>query len=258
MIKIPVIFSFARSGGTLVNQLLGVHPDCMVLSEVNPAGSVISVAKQASEWLGLVELKELEKFNESSYSQQITFLDERAKSKGKTLIIRDWVSANYLKNVANTSAPSAVLEQATYLTRAGYSLQPIVVTRKASDVYHSLCRSFKQLGFLSEEEFLSSYMAYARAVNTFPRVSLEALQSDSRETLSYILRRLSLSTDYIDQQLETFADFHLCTGNNTLSAPSASGRLRNIAPVTSDSLANNALVNTAAFAEVDRLLGCEA
>lgn len=256
--KIPVIFSFARSGGTLVNQLLGVHPDCLILSEVNPAGSLVTIAKQASEWLGLVELKELEKFHELSYSQQIALLDERAKSKGKTLIIRDWVSANYLKNVGNASVPSGVLEQVTYLARVGYTLQPLVVTRKASDVYHSLRRSFKQLNNLSEEDFLSSYLAYARAVNSFPRVSLEALQSAPREALEYILHSLSLSPNYIDSQLKIFADFHSCTGNNTLSVPSASSRLRNVVLITSDALVNNACVNTAAFAEVDRLLGYEA
>ena len=36
MIDIPVIYSFARSGGTLVNQLLGVYPNHRVgIDELN-------------------------------------------------------------------------------------------------------------------------------------------------------------------------------------------------------------------------------
>lgn len=256
MMQIPVIFSFARSGGTLVNQLLGAHPHCLILSEVNPAGSLISVAKQAADWLGLVGLDGLEEFNRLPYSQQITMLDERAKSKGKVLIIRDWVSANYLKSVGETTVPSFVLEQAAYLARAGYTLKPLVVTRKASDVYHSICRSFHQLRNLTEEEFVTSYFAYARAVSCFPRVSLETLQSTPHEALEYILHSLSLSTDYIDTQLKTFADFNHCTGNNTLSVPSATSSLRNITtPLVSDCVANSPCVNEVGFAEADRLLG---
>jgi hypothetical protein len=255
MKSIPIVFSFARSGGTLVNQLLGVHPDCLILSEVNPAGSIVSVTKQAIEWLGLVEKEEYERFNELSYSQQISLLTERAKEKGKTLIIRDWSSVNYLKNVNETSYPSGVLEQATYLMRAGYTLNPLVVTRKASYIYYSIRRNFNQLRNLSEADFLSSYLAYARAVSSFPRVSLEALQSAPHDVLDYMLHSLSLSPDYIDTQLKTFADFQQCTGNNTLRIPSATSILRNIAPVSGDSLVNNQYVNESNFAEADRLLG---
>ena len=256
---IPIIFSFARSGGTLVNQLLGAHPDCMILSEVNPAGSVISVAKQASQWLELLKEEEAEQFKELPYSEQIVMLNERAKVKNKTLIIRDWVTANYLSGAGGQSVtPSYNLEQFTYLVRSGYSLQPLVVTRKAYQVYCSIKRSFSQLANLSEEDFLTSYLAYAHAVNAFPKVSLERLQSAPQETLRSILNSQTLSTGYIDRQLESFADYHKCTGNNTLTKPVATSHLRKIVPVVSDSLADNNSANKAAFAKADRLLGYEA
>lgn len=254
---IPIIFSFARSGGTLVNQLLGVHPDCLILSEVNPAASIVPLARQASDWLGLIEATEVGRFQELHYSQQIALLDERAKSKDKTLIIRDWVTVNYLPGACGSMVQqSYVLEQPVYLARAGYSLLPLVVTRKASDVYQSIRRSFIQLANLSADDFALSYLAYTRAVSAFPRVSLEALQSAPRETLIQILRKLELSTDYIEMQLETFADFRRCTGNNTLAVPAATSHARHIVPVSRDSVTDDTL-NAEAFTEADRLMGYE-
>lgn len=256
--NIPVIFSFARSGGTLVNQLLGVHPDCLVLSEVNPAASVVPVARQAADWLGLIGAAEVDQFHAFPYAQQVALLNERAKSKGKTLIIRDWVTANYLAGAGDgTVVASAILEQPIYLARAGYSLLPLVVTRNAQNVYQSIRRTFSHLADLPVDVFSAAYLAYARAVSTFPRVSLEALQTSPRETLVQILQKLELSTDYIDMQLETFADFCMCTGNNTLAMPSATTHLRQIVPIRSDALANDVLLNTEAFVEADRLMGYE-
>ena len=256
MISIPVIYSFARSGGTLVNQLLGVHPDLLILSEVNPAASVVSVARQASDWLNLIEAAEIDQFQELPYAQQITLLDKRAKAKGKALIIRDWVTVNYLSTASGgLIISSCVLEQPVYLARAGYSVMPLVVTRKAQSVYQSLRSNFSHLSDLSVDDFLSAYLSYARAVSSFPRVSLEDIQSAPRETLIQILQALGFSLDYIDMQLEMFADFRRCTGNNTLVVPSASSHLRQIVPLSSDFLVSNASLDKDVFKEVDHLMG---
>ena len=256
MLHIPIVFSFARSGGTLVNQLLGVHPDCLILSEVNPATSVVSVARQAADWLELIGATEVNQFNEFSYSQQVALLDERAQSKGKALIIRDWVTVNYLLGAGDSAVvPSFILEQPVYLARAGYSLRPLVVTRTAQSVFQSIRRSFPHLLDLPADVFSVAYLAYARTVSPFPRVSLEALQSAPRETLMQILEKLELSTGHIDMQLETFADFRTCTGNNTLTSPSATSHARRIVPICHDSEVNIDPKNAERFAEADILLG---
>ncbi len=90
---------------------------------------------------------------------------------------------------------------------------------------------------------------------SFPRVSLEDIQSAPRETLIQILQLLGFSLDYIDMQLEMFADFRRCTGNNTLVVPSASSHLRQIVPLSSDFLASNASLNKDVFKEADDLMG---
>ena len=94
--SVAVFISFARSGGTLVNKLLGVHPDCLVLSEVNPAASYKPVARQAFEWLGLVTEQETEAFGRLGYSAQLAELSRRAAQGHKRLVVRDWVTVNFL------------------------------------------------------------------------------------------------------------------------------------------------------------------
>lgn len=258
MKSIPIIYSFARSGGTLVNQLLGVHPDCLILSEVNPTASVEPIPRQAADWLGLIEAAEVDQFQELSYSQQISLLDECAKSKGKTLIIRDWVTTNYLPGAGDGAiVSSSILEQPIYLARTGYTVRPLVITRKAQDVYQSIRRSFSHLVDMPLDVFSSSYLSYARAVSAFPSVSLEALRAAPREALIQILQELDLSTDHIDMQLETFANFHMCTGNNTLTVPSTTSYARHIVPVNCDSVLDNDSINTEAFTEANRLMGYE-
>lgn len=258
MMPIPILFSFARSGGTLVNQLLGVHPDCLVLSEVNPAGSVISLAAQASDWVGLIGPGEVEAFEALPYSRQIDLLNELATSTGKTLVIRDWVTVNYLSGVNGIEMmPSGLLEQFIYLTHAGYAIQPLVITRKAAAVYRSIRLNFAQLASLSVEDFALSYLAYARAVSDFPRVSLESLQTEPREALMHVLKTLLLSTTHVDRQLKEFANFQRCTGNNTLVEPVATTHSRQIAPTSHAPVSGADFARSPAFAEADRLMGYE-
>lgn len=254
MKTIPIFFSFARSGGTLVNQLLGTHPDCLVLSEVNPAASVVSLAAQASDWMGLIDPDKVEQFDVMPYAQQIGRLDELARSRNKTLVVRDWVTVNYLQGAGGVDiTPSGILEQVIYLSREGYALRPLVITRKSTAVYKSIRQNFCQLTNLSAKEFASSYLAYVRAVCKFPRVSLESIQTDPSEALQRILQTFSVSTDHMEEQLAKFADFRRCTGNNTLALPAATSYLRRIVPINCDPLSTE----IPEFAEADCLLGYE-
>jgi len=254
--KIPVLISFARSGGTLVNQLIGVHPDCLVLSEVNPAASVVSIGKQASDWLGLIRPSEETKLSALIYGEQINYLNEIAVSARKTLVIRDWVTVNYLQGVSGYSLiPSNLFEQMIYLSNSGLSLQPLVVTRRADKVYKSIYSTFSQFSELTPGFFSQAYYEYAKAVRTFPRVSLEDLQCNPRVTLVKILQEFNLSLDFIDNQLENFADFQNCTGNNTLKNKSKSSNLKTIIKPAQDYHSFHESIDFGAFNVADQLLG---
>jgi hypothetical protein len=194
MKSIPVVYSFARSGGTLLNQLLGVHPECLVLSEVNPAASYKSVAEQATDWLNLVAAIDVPAFKTLPYDQQITTVYERSVVKGKTLIIRDWPTVNFLPNCAGERIkPSHELEQELYLRHGGFEPIPLVVARRGAAVYESIKRSFSHLNHLELDIFAECYVEYARAVANFPKIHLENLRADPLSVLSTVLTEFNLS-----------------------------------------------------------------
>jgi hypothetical protein len=254
---IPLLYSFARSGGTLVNQLLGVHPQCFVLSEVNPAASYKPVAEQAVEWLGLVEPGEAGEFARHPYHRQIALLDESAARKNRRLVVRDWVTVNFLPGTAGRETlPSGELEQALYLERAGLRPMPLVVARRSATVYRSITSRFSHLGDLLPEVFADSYLAYARSVAAFPRIHLEALRAHPQATVAEALRMFGLDAAPVDSLLGTFHEFRNCTGNTTLQARTGSAVAQRILPPEPDAANDAALVDRhPALAEADRLMG---
>ncbi len=255
--EIPVVYSFARSGGTLANQLLGSQSQCLVLSEVNPAASYKSVTDQALEWLGLVDESELHHFSQQPYAWQIAELFKRAQAQGKRLIVRDWPTVNFLAGAAGSAyQPSGQLEQHLYLQHAGLQPRPVVLTRKSAAVYASIKKSFSHLGSLAVSSFADAYLGYARAVAGYPVIHLEDMQADPERTLGKILEYFRLDKTQIPTVIRAFPDFDRCTGNNTLVAPAESSHARVILPAANKMNMNNpAEAMPDKLAEADRLLG---
>ena len=250
MSAIPVLYSFARSGGTLANQLLGTHPQCLVLSEVNPAGSFKPVAEQAIEWLELATPGEASRLSAMPYRKQLAELRERAAARGRTLVVRDWVTANFLPGTAPRVIPSGTLEQSMYLERAGLEPIALVVSRRAAAVYRSIVTNFSHLGELTVEAFGDAYLAYARAVAHLPRLHMESLRAAPEAGVRKLLESFGLDTSPVSDVLRDFHEFRKCTGNNTLEGRGGSADARSIiAPETAPAITH------AALAEADALLG---
>jgi hypothetical protein len=250
--SIPVFYSFARSGGTLVNQLLGVHPQCLVLSEVNPARSYKPVAEQAIEWLGLATPGEAGELAAMPYRRQIALLRERAAARGKTLVVRDWVTVNFLAGTAEGVAPSGRLEQALYLESAGLEPAPMVVARRAGAVYASIVKNFAHLRDLAADAFGEAYLGYARAVSRFPRLHMESLRAGPEAGVAQLVRQFGLDPAAAPTMLRDFHEFRRCTGNTTLQGRTGSADARTVLPPEESHPPNHP-----AFAEADRLLGYE-
>jgi len=253
MSAIPVLFSFARSGGTLVNQLLGVHPSCLVLSEVNPAASFMPVAEQAVQWLGLATPEEGGELARMPYRGQIARLHERAIERGRSLVVRDWVTVNYLDGTAANVAPSRQLEQLLYLQRSGLQPAPLVVTRRAAAVYRSIVKNFAQMRDLALDTFAGAYVAYARAVCAFPRMHLESLRSAPEAGVARLLDIYQLEAGAAPGMLRDFHEFRRCTGNTTLEGLGGSADARTVMPPEPV-----ASISHPDLDEADRLLGYDA
>lgn len=234
--KLPVFYAFARSGGTLLNRCMGCIPGNLVLSEINPHASVLSIEQQARDWLHLLTDEQFSDFAQKSYGDKIAYLASVANEQGCHLIVRDWVTANFLKHVVPgkfSIIPSLVLEQKYYLLRYGLDDCSMVITRRAADVYESITRTFKHLQPLTVEEFGFCYLAYAKSVSRYPIFHYEMLCREPEAIVSQICSVLSIHYDAAF--LQNFSQFTNCTGDNTLPQPSRGTQLEVIVPLKSNS-----------------------
>ena len=222
-----VFYSFARSGGTLVNRCLGAVKGNLVLSEVNPHGAQVPIEVQARDWLGLVKEEEFAAFGAQGYGAKIRSLADKAAARGQHLIIRDWTTLNFLRGLHfQYSDPSLVLEQEIYLARYGLVPRVAVLVRRAAAVYESIVRTFDHFRDLRVDDFGAAYGAYARAVAGYPIFQFERFCADPRGEL----RRLCdvLGAAYAESFLADFRSFDRCTGDNQLASPSRAGQSERI------------------------------
>ena len=254
--EVAVFYSFARSGGTLINRCLGCIPGNLVLSEVNPHGAAVPVAVQAQDWLGLLSAAESPAFSGKPYGLQIATLAEAASRKGGHLIIRDWSALNFVPGVYfDYFCPSMVLEQPLYLERYGLPARAAVIVRRAAAVYDSITRTFAHLRDMTAAEFGRCYLAYARTVSGLPRFRFERFCESPQAELSRLCQ--SLGVAYDDGFVTGFARFDRCTGDNSLAVASRAGRSDRIMALSDDttSAAWSAARADPNCEEADRLLG---
>jgi len=251
--RIPVLYAFARSGGTLVNQILGVAGTCIVLSEINPSAFNESLSEQVSAWFALVSDDEIGQFSRLPYHKKIRHLHDAASLQEKRLVIRDWPTINFLPGAAEYfTMPSRLLEQEIYLKRAGFEQTPLVVTRRGDCVYDSIKENFPHLVALSIETFAKAYLAYAQAVSEFPKVRLESLRRKPKETVQEILKAFNLDEDP-DYLLNNFFKYKKCTGNITLKVENKSARAESV--LDDNTAPRKKYSYVSALSEADGLLG---
>jgi hypothetical protein len=217
---LAVFYSFARSGGTLVNRCLGAIAGNLVLSEVNPHGAVVPVEVQARDWLGLLPPEASEAFSRKDYGAKLRALAETAGRAGRHLVVRDWTTLNFMKRIFfDYYEPSGLLEQDLYLGRYGLEHRSAVVVRRAPAVYESIVRTFDHLRQLPVAQFGASYLAYAQAVAGHPVVRFEELCREPQRELEKLCGWLGVA--YSDAFLEGFRTFDRCTGDTGVVASRA-------------------------------------
>ncbi|MBD2743557.1 glycosyltransferase family 2 protein [Coleofasciculus sp. FACHB-1120] len=254
----PIIYAFARSGGTLINRCLGCIPGNIVLSEVNPHASVVPIEVQARDWFKLLSPTDFPGFAKKSYAEKIQWLATSVQQQGSHLIIRDWVTLNFLAKASNDIyVPSVFLEQELYLSHYGFSYRPIVLTRRSADVYESITRTFEQFRNLSVQEFGTYYLAYAQAVSMYPVFHYEIFCQEPEKELKQICDTLGIN--YNDSFTTEFSKFEYCTGDNTLLTSSRGNKLEKITVMKSNHECEAYLAASldANCQQADKLLGYE-
>ena len=104
---VVLMFCFARSGGTLLNQCLASLGGVKVLSEVNPLGggqgyegpeSPATVRAQAKEWFNT-------DVGTDDFAEGVRALNDRLAQRGERLVLRDWSFVNFVPHDLNQNNP---------------------------------------------------------------------------------------------------------------------------------------------------------
>lgn len=197
-----------------MNRILGSLENVIVLSEVNPWGSFKPLLEQAQEWFSLINDKDRRDLEIKTFAQQIEELQKRATEKGKTIIIRDWSTANYMKGLMRDRKPSYRLETMIELGR-NFSLKPLVLMRDPYSAWKSNSDNFGKYFDLSPESFFREYGKYLSSIQSMPRIKIEEFTSFPREHTQWICGYWNLT--FSEKSLTDFYQFVHCTGDNTLA-----------------------------------------
>jgi hypothetical protein len=214
--RLAVLVCYSRSGGTLMNRILGSLENVIVLSEVNPWGSFKPMLEQAKEWFSLINAGEMRELEGKGFSEQIRELQKKATEKGSTIIIRDWSAANFMNGLVKNRKPSYRLETLNELSRE-FLLQPLVLMRDPYSTWESNADNFGQYFDLSPERFFLEYEKYLVSIKDIPRIKLEDFTSFPGEYMRWICKYWNLS--FREKCLTDFYHYVSCTGDNTLAKP---------------------------------------
>lgn len=204
--KIIVILAFSRSGATLLNRVIGMLPDVVICSEVNPLAGVApgpnvlpaasAVKKQMKEWHDIQVCGE-------SFTEAIKDLLEQCHLSNKQLIIRDWTHVDFRKSKINKWSPSYRFTILDELCKVG-NLSVLGFVRDSIDVFLSSGGSIR--------DFAADYLPYVRSLVELkiPIIKYEELVRNPEDTIKETCDLLELR---FSDEYKEFASNDKCTGD---------------------------------------------
>lgn len=252
---LAVLYCFPRSGGTLLNQCLLCHPGNAVLSEVNPAGSVIEPEIQARDWMQLLSPTETKEAGGLTYVEKINLISGKAQTAGLVLCLRDWSGINFLTGISPFAGrPSGHLEQRIYLRNEGYALRELALVRRTLPLYQSLKKHVPELAGMQRDDFIRCYRAYLNSIQKIRIIHLEEFTLRQEVSMRAICQHLGLG--FAEDFPEKFHTNTHVTGNTTLPTPPESAGWKNIRSLPeSPAAGSRSKPVDPKFAELDHLAG---
>jgi hypothetical protein len=249
---------FARSGGTILNQCLGLLPRALIMSEVNPLGggkgtgpkSYRTIKSQAKNWYG-IELSSAE----DDFAKSALELETICRSSNKQLIIRDWTYVNFMPSKENNSNPPQRLLTLEAL-QDKCNLIPFAFIRDAIDIYISFLKHIEMSDF-DLEKFFSHYLIYAKTLvdSKIPFFRYEDFTLDPENIMKNICESTGLQ---YSSSFKDFYRFNKVNGDVQFGKRSRGLRKKDIRPLARKAISKNqikALNQCYNMMEANRLLG---
>jgi hypothetical protein len=209
---IPVLRHLARSGGTVISRCVGCMQGVVLLSEVHPANmAVTQPVKQARAWFGLVTDADITRWKRAGPPTMLQFLalcEQRARAKGRRLVIRDWTHMDYIGVPYGRPAMGFALKDAL---GGAYEVAEAVTVRHPLDQFISLAKMHIMQGRLTPEGYLRGCAAFAAHAADVGFVRYEDFTHDPETALRTLCERLTIAYD--PSWRERWASYRTITGD---------------------------------------------
>ena len=225
--NISIIFSYARSGGTLLNRYLVNNPDLVVLSEAHPLhnikGDIYSIKNQVNDWYGI-------KIISNDYFDQLIEIKKWCDAHSKYLVIRDWSYIDFTESYLNNFKPKMHSTNYQFLKSLYPNIKTISFVRDSIDIFLSQDKNLN--------EFSKSYFRYAKFIKekNFKIFKYEDLIKNPKSIIKMIISHLGI------KPLNNF-DFNLGNKNVIGDILFSRGNKKNKATKMKRRFANLKLIN---------------
>jgi len=212
----------------MLTRCLGSMSKLVVLSEVHPrAMKHTNPAWQAHEWFGLISASERAGFERpgASFLEFITLVEQRARHKGKRLVIRDWPHLDYIGVPYGAPGMRPALVEALEPT---FEIHAAVTVRHPLDQWLSLNNLDVIRGRLSVQDYLRGVRAFTEQIAGGAFTKFEDFTRDPMIELRQICERLGVAFD--PSFMQRWHAYEKVTGDRKEHASRGSGR-REIRPL---------------------------
>jgi hypothetical protein len=209
--RVAILYSLARSGGTIISRCVASIPGNVLLSEVHPRWAFFDPVDQACEWFGLItdaERRELRARTDLDYVRRIQLIQSRCADRGLHLIIRDWTHVDFF-HAPNAVEPDFRLSQYEYL-KEQFDISHIAIIRHPLDTWLSL-RQIPPYREMPLSYFLPRFRLFAEIAAKTGMVRYEDFCDEPRVAVSRICG--ALGVNYSEEFLDRFAAYTTITGD---------------------------------------------
>jgi hypothetical protein len=207
--RLAIIYSLARSGGTIISKCVASLPGNVLLSEVHPRWAFFDPADQAHDWFGLITESERQEFRSSAdYVQRIQLIHSRCAERGLHLIIRDWTHVDFFHG-PYAAGPVFRLSQYECL-KEHFDIRHIAIIRHPLDTYLSL-RQISPYRHVSFSDYLPRFRLFADIARSIGYVRYEDFCDDPHAVVGRICK--TLDVNYADDFVKRYANYTNITGD---------------------------------------------
>ncbi len=215
--KVAIVYSLARSGGTIFSRCLACISGNIMLSEIHPRWSYYDPLVQARDWFGLISEQERQEFLAQygyDYIKAIQLLGSRCAERDQHLIIRDWTHVDFFAGPFPVK-PAYRLSQYEVLKNY-FDIRHVALIRHPVDTCLSL-RKLPPYKDITASDFLARYRSYSAVAQQTGFVRYEDFCDNPTRVIASVCKTLDVS--YSEEFLEKYKSYTTITGDVYVGDP---------------------------------------